>query len=100
MKLALWGAGGHGGGVLDAVRQQGSYEPVAFLEDGRKQGGQRSRSGLPILCGREHLARLRSDGVRGMVIALGEEATRVALAKIAIDAGFELCTIIHPSAVV
>jgi UDP-N-acetylbacillosamine N-acetyltransferase len=100
MKLALWGAGGHGGVVLDAVRQQGTYEPVAFLEDGSGTREQRSRSGLPILCGREHLARLRSDGVEGMVIAIGEEAIRVALATIAVDAGFQLCTIVHPSAVI
>ena len=60
----------------------------------------RSRSGLPILCGREHLARLRSDGVEGMVIAIGDDATRVSLAAIAVSAGFDLCTIVHPSAVI
>ena len=100
MKVALWGAGGHGGVVLDTVRQQGTYEPVAFIEDGSGAWEQRSRSGLPILCGREHLAQLRSDGVEGMVIAIGGEATRVALATIAVDAGFQLCTIVHPSAVI
>lgn len=100
MKLALWGAGGHGNVVLDAVRQQGIYEPVAFLEDGTVKRAQNSRCGLPILCGREHLARLRSDGVEGMVIAIGEEPTRVTLATIAVEAGFELCTIVHPSAVI
>jgi sugar O-acyltransferase (sialic acid O-acetyltransferase NeuD family) len=100
MKVALWGAGGHAGVVLDTVRQQGTYEPVAFLEDGSGPREQRSRSGLPILCGREHLARLRSDGVEGMVIAIGGEATRVGLATIALDAGFQLCTIVHPSAII
>jgi sugar O-acyltransferase (sialic acid O-acetyltransferase NeuD family) len=100
MKVALWGAGGHGGVVLDTVRQQGTYEPVAFLEDGSGTREQCIRSGLPILCGREHLARLRSDGIEGMVIAIGGEATRAALATIAVEAGFQLCTIIHPSAVI
>jgi acetyltransferase EpsM len=100
MKLALWGAGDHGGVVLDAVRQQGIHEPVAFLEDDRGKQMLQSRAGLPILCGREHLACLRRDGVVGMVIAIGDEATRVALAATAVYAGFELCSVVHPSAVV
>ena len=78
----LWGAGGHGGVVLDAVRQQGIYEPIAFLDDDTNMQTSRSRSGLPILCSREHLTRLRSDGVEGMVIAIGDEVTRVSLAEI------------------
>ena len=73
MKIALWGAGGHGGVVLDAVRQQGIYEPIAFFDDDTNMQTSRSRSGLPIFCSREHLTRLRSDGVEGMVIAIGDE---------------------------
>jgi len=100
MKMVLWGAGGHGRVVLDAARRQALHEPVAFLEDSLTVKEQGNHCGLPILCGREHLARLRRDGVRGMVIAIGEEATRMALATISVDAGFELCTVVHPSAVV
>jgi sugar O-acyltransferase (sialic acid O-acetyltransferase NeuD family) len=85
--------------VLDAVRQQRIHEPVAFVEDDAGEQTRQSSSGLPILYGREHLACLRSDGVAGIVIAIGEGATRGALAAIAVDAGFELCTIVHPSAV-
>jgi sugar O-acyltransferase (sialic acid O-acetyltransferase NeuD family) len=99
MKLALWGAGGHGGVVLDAVRQQGIHEPIAFIDDSNEVGEQCHRSGLPIY-GRQHLRRLRAEGVRGMIIALGEEAKRTTLAAIAVDLGFELCTIVHPSAVI
>jgi sugar O-acyltransferase (sialic acid O-acetyltransferase NeuD family) len=100
MKLALWGSGGHGGVVLDAVRQQGIYEPVAFIDDADDVGDPRHRSGLPILYGRQHLPRLRADGVKGMVIALGDEAKRTTLATIVVESGFELCTIVHPSAVI
>jgi len=84
--------------VLDAVRQQGLYEPVAFVQD--EAGASDARSGLPVLCGREHLARLRSEGVGGIVIAIGDERQRSELSIVAMAAGFELCTIVHPSAVV
>ena len=100
MKIVLWGAGGHGGVVLDTVRMQGVYEPVAFLEDETTEERPSSRSGVPVLCGREHLPRLRREGVEGIVIAVGDEATRINLAAIAVSSGFNLCTIIHPSAVI
>ena len=100
MKVVVWGSGGHGGVVFDALRQQGLHEPVAFLEDGACNPARSCRLALPVLYGRENLARLRSDGVQGMVIAIGDETTRVALARIAVNAGFELCTVVHPSAVV
>lgn len=100
MRLALWGAGGHAGVVLDAVLRQGLHESVTFIDDTKDAGDPFHRSGLSILYGRDHLARLRADGVRGMVIAVGDERKRTALAAIAVDAGFELCTIVHPSAVI
>jgi UDP-N-acetylbacillosamine N-acetyltransferase len=100
MKLALWGAGGHGGVVLDAVRQQGLHEVVAFLDDTKDVGAPFHRSGLPILYGGSHLGQLRADGVRGMVIAVGDELKRTALGAVAVKRGFELCTIVHPSAVI
>ncbi len=100
MKLALWGAGGHAGVVLDAVRQQGLHEAVTFLVDNKDAEDPCHRSGLPILYGRHHLERLCADGVRGMVIAVGDDAKRTALGAIIADAGFELCTIVHPSAVI
>ena len=100
MKLALWGTGGHGGVVLDAVRRQGLHHAIAFVDDLDPPGQPVHRSGLPILYGRQHLARLCAEGVKGMVIAIGDKSTRSELAEIALDAGFELCTVVHPSAVI
>jgi UDP-N-acetylbacillosamine N-acetyltransferase len=99
VKLVVWGAGGHGGVVLDAIRQQGIHEAVAFIDE-REEWEPRHRSGLPILYGRCHLARLRANGVAGLVVAIGDELGRSASAAIATEAGFELCTIMHPSAVI
>jgi UDP-N-acetylbacillosamine N-acetyltransferase len=100
MKLLLWGAGGHGAVVLDTVLQQGVHEAVGFIDDAYSSELSFHRSGLPIFCGRHHLTRLRDDGVRAIVIAVGDEANRTRLAATAVSAGFELCTIIHPSAVI
>lgn len=99
MNIVLWGAGGHGGVVLDAVRQQGMHEPVAFIDEAVAGEGYH-RSGLPIRYGRCELAKLRAEGVVGIVIAIGDEAKRAAASKVALKCGFELCTIIHPAAVI
>lgn len=95
----MWGGGGHGGVVLDALRQQSQYEPVAVLDD-KDSGAPYHRSGVPILYGRHHLSRLREDGVRGMVIGIGDELVRSRLAEVAVRSGFELCNVVHPSAVI
>lgn len=99
MKIAIWGAGGHGGVVLDAVRCQGLHEPVVFLDDA-EPGSPYHHSGLPICCARNDMPKLRADGVAGIVIAIGDESRRAVAAKIALENGFELCTVIHPSAVI
>lgn len=92
-------AGGHGGAVLDTVRQVRNYEPVTVLDDGRESGESHHRSELPILYGRRHLTRLRAEGVEGVVIAIGDVYIRSKLGRVAAECGFEWCTIIHPSAI-
>jgi sugar O-acyltransferase (sialic acid O-acetyltransferase NeuD family) len=100
MKIAIWGAGGHGGVVFDAARQQGLYECTAFIDDTKTSGEPFHRSGLPVLYGRHQFARLRAEGVTGVVIAVGDDAARRSLAAIAIESGLTLCTVLHPSAVI
>src|SRR5262249_39471685 len=82
------------------MRRAGMDEPVALLADDNACGDRAHRSGLPILRGRHHLERLRADGVEGVVIAIGDEHTRMKLSTVAIQAGFSLCTVLHPSAVI
>jgi UDP-N-acetylbacillosamine N-acetyltransferase len=101
MKLVLWGAGGHGGVVLDAVRQQGLHEVVAFLDDSKGDtGAEFHRSGVQIIRRRDDIRRLHAAGIRGIVVSVGDEGTRKELAAVAVEMGFELCTIVHPSAVI
>ena len=99
MKLVCWGSGGHAGVVLDAVRRQGLHELVAFIDD--KGGGEPlHRSGLPILYGRSHVQQLLAAGIRGVVIGVGDELIRSQIAAYTVQVGFELCTVVHPSAVI
>jgi UDP-N-acetylbacillosamine N-acetyltransferase len=100
MKLVLWGAGGHGGVVLDAVRQQGLHEVVAFLDETGHTGADFHRSGVQIIRRRDDMRHLHAAGIRGIVIAIGDEGKRTELAAAAVKVGFELCTIVHPSAVI
>jgi sugar O-acyltransferase (sialic acid O-acetyltransferase NeuD family) len=97
MKIALWGCGGHASVVLDAARLQGSHEVVAFVDDSKHL--RQCHAGLPVFRA-DHLSALRAHGVTGMVIAIGDEPTRMRLATDAAAAGFTLCTIIHPAATV
>jgi sugar O-acyltransferase (sialic acid O-acetyltransferase NeuD family) len=73
---------------------------VAIFDDGERGKSSSFRLGLPVLSGRQQLARLRAEGVEGMVIAIGDEVTRTELALIATSLDFNLCTIVHPWAVV
>jgi UDP-N-acetylbacillosamine N-acetyltransferase len=100
MKLVVWGAGGHGAVVMDAIQREKIHEPIGFLDDKDNGEGRLHRCGLPILYGRQNLSRLRADGIEGIVIAIGEEAARTAIAKVAVEAGFELCAVVHPGAIV
>jgi acetyltransferase EpsM len=97
MKVAFWGCGGHAGVALDAARRQGTYEVAAFIDD--NPSGARIHAGLPILAA-DQLGDLFVRGITGMVITVGDEAARSKIAEIAAAAGFTLCTIIHPSAVI
>src|SRR5262245_54979947 len=99
MKLAVWGAGGHGGVVLDAVQKQGTHEAVLVIDD-QPPLERRHRSGLPIRDRGDILSTLRGEGVSGVIIAIGNELRRAEAAGAAVKAGLELCTVIHPSAVI
>jgi UDP-N-acetylbacillosamine N-acetyltransferase len=100
MRLAIWGAGGHAAVVFDAARQLALHEVAVMIDTGKNTGDPVHRVGLPIVYGQHQLARLRAEGIEGMVIAIGDQAKRMALAAIARSAGFRLCTIVHPSAIV
>jgi UDP-perosamine 4-acetyltransferase len=99
MDTVIIGAGGHGKVVLDIVRAHGQYNPVGFLDADPALAG-RPVTGLTVLGPVNLLPRLRQQGVRCGIVAIGDSRSRLSYAKILADHGFELISAVHPTAYV
>lgn len=96
--LIVWGASGHARVVADIVRLRGEFEITGFVDDARPEA--RQFFGAPVVGGRGQLARLRSNGARHLIVAIGNCAARLKLGEVAESEGFELATAVHPRAIV
>ena len=99
MQLVIVGAGGHGKVVLDIVRAAGRHEPVGFVDADTRLTGT-TVGGLPVLGPTNVLAKLRQQRVRHAIIAIGDNRTRHRYAELLEAEGFELATLVHPTAFV
>jgi sugar O-acyltransferase (sialic acid O-acetyltransferase NeuD family) len=97
MKIVVYGAGGHAKVVLDVLEKVGTCAIVGLLDDSAELAGD-IRSGYRVLGGSTLFKGLIEEGVKGMIVALGDNVRRRALFDAARAAGFELVTAIHPSA--
>ena len=93
------GAGGHGKVVLDILRAHGIYEPAGFVDDNPALAGA-TVARLPVLGRVADLPRLRDEGLRHAVIAIGDNATRLRYADEVRRHGVDLVTAVHPAAYV
>lgn len=97
--LLIIGAGGHGKVVLDIVRAAGLFEPVGFLDADPGLAG-KACGGLPVLGPVSLLPKLRAQGTRHAIIAIGDNRTRHRYAAIVREHGLALASAVHPSAAV
>lgn len=97
MEIVILGAGGHGRVVLDVLVQAKTHKAVGFLDNNKSLHGRRV-DGLPILGGLERLQDLRDRGIRGAIVAIGDNGVRRAMADVLDQEGFTLVNAIHPSA--
>src|SRR5665213_3345434 len=97
MDVLIIGAGGHGKVVLDILRAAGRDKPIGFVDADISLAGT-SIGGLPVLGPANVLPKLRQQKVRGALIAIGENRTRLQYAALLREQGFELVNAIHPSA--
>lgn len=96
--LVVYGAGGHGKVVSEAARAQG-YDVLGFGDDDPAKRTS-SQLGLSVLCiGLEELGDLCSRRDARVVIAIGENERRAVRFLEMKARGFDLATIVHPSAV-
>lgn len=98
MKIVVYGAGGHAKVVLDVLEKSGTCTIVGLLDDSEKLAGD-IRSGYRVLGGSVLFQELMESGVKGMVVALGNNLRRRAVFDAARAAGFEGIVAIHPSVV-
>jgi acetyltransferase EpsM len=96
----LWGASGHALVVADIVRSSGKFQLIGLLDDIHEESWGTTIKGLPVLGGADRLPELRAQGVKHLIVAIGDCQTRLRLAEIARKQDFELATAIHPSAII
>jgi len=96
MDMLIIGAGGHGKVVADVVACEGRHRVVGFLDSDTALHGT-NVAGVPVLGGVNQLLKLKQK-IRGVVIAIGDNAVRQRYSQEMIDIGMELITCVHPRA--
>ena len=96
LDLVILGAGGHGKVVLEVIEANGRFRPLAFLDD---------RPTAKRCCGQpvrptDALDTFRKRGVRHAFVAVGDCSARLRLGAKLLSAGFQLPSVVHPTAYV
>ena len=99
MDVIIAGAGGHGRVVLDILRAAKKHNVVGFLDANQDLHGQEV-GGLNVLGNLNLLPKLKSNGVGGAIVAIGDNRVRLSYARKLKAAGLKLINAIHPSAIV
>ncbi|MCG3181885.1 MAG: putative acetyltransferase EpsM [Phycisphaerae bacterium] len=97
MDVVIIGAGGHGRVVLDILLTSKHYHVKGFLDGNKALHGQYV-DGYPVLGDVTLLNELRSRGISGAIVAIGDNPTRKFYASVVGNHGIELVNAIHPTA--
>ena len=97
MNVAIFGCGGLGQMTQDVLVQAGRYRPVAFLDSDPTKHA-REIDGVPVVGGLESLTSTIDGGVHGVIVAIGDNRTRVAIATEIQSRGVRLVGAVHPLA--
>ena len=98
MDVLIIGAGGHGKVVLDILRAEGRFRPVAFLDADTTLSGSQVH-GLPVLGQVNLLPKLRQKA-QGAIVAIGDNRARAGHVEMLRQQGWEVANAVHPSAVI
>lgn len=91
-KLLILGAGGHGRAIAAWLRDLPEWAFVGFVD-----GAPANARGRPLLGDEAALAGLRASGIAHAVVAIGDNAARLAAGARLEAAGFALPALVHPS---
>lgn len=93
--LLIIGAGGHGKVVADAALEAGEWDEIVFLDDAWPE---KQKNGQWDIRGKvDQLPKWKERCARA-VVAIGNNHLRLALQLKLVAAGFDMATIVHPSA--
>lgn len=98
--LVIWGASGHARVVAETIRLTSQYSIYGFLDNVNLERKGESFCGSRILGGNEQLDTLIALGVHHLVFGFGDCQARLNFASVVKERGFELATVIHPTAIV
>jgi len=96
-RIAVFGAGGHGKVVVDAIERNAGMAVACVLDDRPQPGA--TILGHAVAGGREALLARRA-AVDGVIVAIGDNRARRELAQWVEAQGFVLQSVVHPLAVV
>jgi sugar O-acyltransferase (sialic acid O-acetyltransferase NeuD family) len=96
--LLVFGASGHGKVVADVARAAG-FEIVGFIDDDAAKQ-QASLWRLPVMAWSDWLAAPARACQPGVALGIGDNAARERCRDRVLADGFEIVTVVHPSAVV
>lgn len=96
-RIAVFGAGGHGKVVIDAIERNAGLEVACVVDDHPQPGA--AVLGHAVAGGRETLLARRGD-IDGVIVAIGDNRTRLEVAGWLAAQGFALQRVVHPMAVV
>jgi len=96
-KLLIVGAGGFGRAVAEAVEAAEEFHVLGFVDD--RFPDSRTIAGKPIVGATTAFGQLKALA-DFIVIAIGDNKMRAALAQSAVQQGFRLASVIHPHAFV
>lgn len=90
-------ANGHGGVVLDIIREHGLHTVVGFLDDA---AASKKILGVPVLGKIQDFLNKPSDKADSYFICSGDNAFRERVYRLLKERGLEFANVIHPSAVI
>lgn len=97
-RVVVWGAGGHGKVVVDALLAADSCDVIGIVDDDERKTGTKVL-GVPVLDFSggltEFVSRTRFDG---MVVAIGDNYVRSEKFQEILELGLTPVTVIHPTA--
>lgn len=96
-RIAVFGAGGHGKVVVDAIERNSGLAVACVVDDRPRPGA--TVLGHAVVGGREALLAHRG-GIDGVIVAIGDNRTRMEVAGWLEAQGFSLRSVVHPMAVV